>query len=197
MTDIIIFIAALSVLVLVHEFGHYIMAVLNGIKVEEFGLGLPPRIFGKKIGETVFSLNALPIGGFCKLYGEDGDKQGNRAFNNKKPWQKFLVVVGGVVMNLVMAVFIFSVVYGILGVPKETDVVKVIGVVENSPAAEAGLKEGDAVISVEGIEVHEPAKLIEEVSKFKGKEVELMIKDAGDRGRADPFCTSTGTREPS
>ncbi|MFA5532579.1 MAG: site-2 protease family protein, partial [Candidatus Shapirobacteria bacterium] len=74
--DLIIFIVALSVLVLVHEWGHFIAARKTGVKVEEFGLGLPPRMIGKKIRGTIYSLNWLPIGGFCKLYGEDGDGKG-------------------------------------------------------------------------------------------------------------------------
>ena len=124
--DIIIFIVALSILVLVHEFGHYFAAIKTGVKVEEFGLGLPPKIAGKKIGETFFSLNWLPIGGFCKLYGEDGDAKGNRAFNNKNPWQKMLVVLGGVLMNLVLAVTIFSFVYSVSGIPTETKKAKIV-----------------------------------------------------------------------
>ena len=178
--DLIIFVVALSILVLVHEFGHYLMAVWNGIKVEEFGLGLPPRIFGKKIGETVFSLNALPIGGFCKLYGEDGDQEGKRAFNNKKPWQKFLVVIGGVLMNVVLAVTVFSVVYGVLGIPTETKEVKVTGVAKNSPAEKSGLKTGDVIYKVENVFVTTPNQLTDEVGKYKGKNVNLLIKDAGN-----------------
>ena len=126
--DILIFIIALSILVLVHEFGHYLAAVKTGVLVEEFGLGLPPRIWGKKIGKTIFSLNWLPIGGFCRLYGEDGDRKEKNAFNNKNPLQKGVIVLGGVAMNLMLAVVIFTVVYSILGVRKETDRVKIIGV---------------------------------------------------------------------
>ncbi|MDD2225420.1 MAG: site-2 protease family protein, partial [Candidatus Shapirobacteria bacterium] len=86
--DLIFFILALSVLVLVHEWGHFIAARKTGVKVEEFGLGLPPRIIGKKFGDTIYSINWLMIGGFCRLYGEDGDGKGKDAFNNKNPWQK-------------------------------------------------------------------------------------------------------------
>ena len=173
--DIIIFLVALSILVLVHEFGHFFAAKLTGVKVEEFGLGLPPRIIAKKIGETEFSLNLLPIGGFCKLFGEDGNQKGNRAFNNKNPWQKLLIVVGGVVMNIILAVTIFSVVYGITGVPTETDKVEIIGVSKNSPAETAGLREGDVVVSVEGIVVHKPEDVTGEVGKYRGKEIKLQI----------------------
>lgn len=82
--DLIIFIVALSVLVLVHEWGHFVAARKTGVRVEEFGLGLPPRIVGKKIGETVYSLNWLPIGGFCKLYGEDLLEESEKEETKKK-----------------------------------------------------------------------------------------------------------------
>ena len=177
--DIFIFVVALSILVLVHEFGHYFAAKITGVKVEEFGLGLPPRIFGKKIGETVWSLNWLPIGGFCRLYGEDGNKQGRRAFNNKNPWQKGLIVLGGVLMNLVLAVVIFSTVYTIMGVPKETDRVKIIGVAQGSPAQEAGLKEDDWIKKVGEVEIKKGAELTQEVEKYKGEEINLYINREG------------------
>ena len=168
---------ALSVLVLVHEFGHMFMARINGVKVEEFGLGLPPRIIGKKIGDTIYSINWLMIGGFCKLYGEDGDGKGKDAFNNKNPWQKLLIVLGGVLMNLVLAVMIFSVVYSILGVPKETNRVTIIGISKNSPAEKVGLKEDDVITKVGDKEVKTPSELTTEVANYKGKTVELEIEN--------------------
>ena len=179
--DIIIFLVALSILVLVHEFGHFFAAKLTGVKVEEFGLGLPPRIIGKKIGETIFSLNWLPIGGFCKLYGEDPSeakaikKETSRTFVAKNPWQKLLIVVGGVVMNMVLAVLVFSVVYGITGIPTETQRVTIIGISKDSPAQIAGLKENDVIYKVEGKEVHTPAEVTSEVAKYKGKAVTIDI----------------------
>lgn len=168
---------ALSVLVLVHEFGHFFAARKTGVKVKEFGLGLPPRIFGKKFGDTIYSINWLPIGGFCNLYGEDGDGKGSEAFNNKNPWQKMLIVLGGVLMNLVLAVIIFSVVYTILGIPKETDKVKVIGVSKNSPAEQAGLKEDDVILKVGDKEIKKASELTAEVANYKGKNVQLEIEE--------------------
>jgi regulator of sigma E protease len=182
--DLIIFIVALSVLVLVHEWGHFIAARKTGVKVEEFGLGLPPRIIGKKIKGTIYSLNWLPIGGFCKLYGEDGDPAGagqvadkDKAFNHKKPWQKLIIVLGGVLMNIVLAIVVFSVVYAILGVPKETDKVKIVEVNKNSPAEVAGLKEGDWIVKVGEIEIKKPDQLTIEVAKYKGQKVNLVINE--------------------
>lgn len=174
--DILIFIVALSILVLVHEFGHFIAAIKTGVRVEEFGLGLPPKIFGKKIGKTTFSLNLLPIGGFCRLYGEEGGGKGGIAFNNKNPWQKLIIVLGGVLMNLVLAIVIFSLVYAILGVPQETDRVKIVGIAQNSPAEIAGLKEDDQIYKVDSKVITNPSELTSEVAKFKGKTVSLDIK---------------------
>jgi len=116
---ILVFIVILSALVLIHEFGHFIVAKRNGIKVEEFGLGFPPRIWGKQIGETLYSINALPLGGFVKVYGEEYHEQEGKAsaemkkhgFIYKKPWQKASVLIAGVVMNILLAVVIF---YGLL-----------------------------------------------------------------------------------
>ncbi len=175
--DLIIFIVALSILVLVHEFGHFFAARKTGVKVEEFGLGLPPRIIGKKIGDTIYSINWLPIGGFCKLYGEDGDGKGGVAFNNKNPWQKLIIVLGGVLMNLVLAIVIFSVVYTILGVPKETDQVKVIGIAKDSPAEKVGLKENDVILKVGDKEIKKSEELTSEVAKYKGKNINLVINE--------------------
>ncbi|MFZ2153051.1 MAG: M50 family metallopeptidase [Microgenomates group bacterium] len=180
--DILIFIVALSILVLVHEFGHYFAAIITGVHVEEFGLGLPPRIWGKKIGKTIWSLNWLPIGGFCKLEGEDPVGDGlvpsrplKQSFMYKNPWQKGLIVVGGVLMNVILAIVIFSTVYTILGIPTPTDKVKIIAVVKNSPAETAGLKENDWVSAVAGIPVSKPEQLTAEVGKYKGKTVELLV----------------------
>ncbi len=175
----VIFLVALSIVVVFHEFGHYFAAIKTGVRVEEFGLGLPPKIFGKKIGKTLFSLNLLPIGGFCRLYGEEGRKIGKMAFCNKKPWQKMVIVTGGVVMNLVLALIIFTVVYAFMGVPQEIDKVKVLEVVSGSPADEAGVVKDDLVIGVGQVRVTKPQELIEEVDKYSGEEVELAVERDG------------------
>ena len=110
---IIIFILTLALLVLVHEFGHFLAAKRNGVRVEEFGFGLPPRLFGIKKGETLYSVNLLPVGGFVKLYGEEYHEIKNkslsgRAFVNKNPWQKSLIVIGGVIGNFLLGWVLIS-----------------------------------------------------------------------------------------
>lgn len=118
---VLVFLLILSVLVLIHEAGHFFVAKKLGIKVEEFGYGLPPRAWGKQIGETIYSINWLPFGGFVKLYGEDEAGSGSvkvsknklptkdvdRAFFSRPVWQRAAVVVAGVVMNAVLAVILF------------------------------------------------------------------------------------------
>src|SRR5581483_10208896 len=121
----LIFIPILLVLVIIHELGHFIAAKLFGIKVEEFGFGFPPKLFGIKHGETEYTINALPIGGFVKLYGEDDAGAGriqlkskthktkdlNRAFFARPVWQRILVVVAGVIMNAILGIAIVSFLY--------------------------------------------------------------------------------------
>ncbi len=190
--DILIFVLALSILVLVHELGHFFAAKITGVRVDEFGLGLPPRIVGKKKWGTLWSLNWLPIGGFCSLYGEDpttatqSDGQAHNdkfSFQSKNPWQKMLIVLGGVMMNLVLAILIFTVVYAILGVPKETERVKIIGVAKGSPAEMAQLKEEDWIKSINGIEIKKGSDLTAQVEKNKGKEIELSIERKEQEGQ--------------
>lgn len=181
--DLLLFVLALSFVVLMHELGHFWASKLTGVRVDEFGLGLPPRIFGKKIGETIYSINWLPIGGFCKLYGEEGGGGGKRAFHNKSVAQRALITVGGVLMNLVTAIAVFMLVYTIAGVPQETNKVKIIGVADGSPAMEAGLKEGDWICKADSVEIKNAQELIETAEKYKGEEIELTICD--EVGTAD------------
>ncbi len=113
--SLLIFILILSFLVLIHEFGHFIVAKKNGIKVEEFGIGFPPKVFGKKIGETEYTINALPLGGFVRLYGEEYQQvngtpnDAHRAFVTKSPLQKSAVILAGIVMNILFGVVLLYV----------------------------------------------------------------------------------------
>src|SRR3989344_6709550 len=112
--SIIIFILTLLVLVVIHELGHFLMAKKFNIKVLEFGFGLPPKAWGKKIGETIFSLNWLPFGGFVRLLGEDETDQevldNKRSFAAQKVWKRIIVVVAGVAMNFLFAWLLFYII---------------------------------------------------------------------------------------
>ncbi|HSA83858.1 MAG TPA: site-2 protease family protein [Patescibacteria group bacterium] len=204
----LVFFLILSVLILIHEAGHYFVAKKFGMKVEEFGFGLPPRIWGWKKGETIYSLNWLPIGGFVKLYGEDEAGAGrvsvtknkelktknkkedeSRAFYNRPIGQRFAVVVAGVVMNTLLAVFIyyaflflgnFKTELPLLGQHQfflvnqqaKTDVV-ISAVAENSPAEQAGLTPFSRMLSVNGEKVTDVETFSATMKRNQGKEVTL------------------------
>ncbi len=177
--SILIFVAVLSLLILIHEFGHYYVAKKLGVWVEEFGLGIPPRAVGKKIGETIYSLNWLPFGGFVRLHGEENDakvSKPKRAFKNKPKRVRVAIVTAGVVMNFLLAVVAFSIVYSFTGVPRESEMVKIVEIVEGSPAANAGLLAEDVVNRVDGEDVVSTAGFI---SLVEGKEAITMSIDRG------------------
>jgi len=162
--EIIVFLIILLVLVLVHEFGHFFTAKKFGVRVDEFGFGFPPRIFSVKKGETVYSLNLLPIGGFVKIFGENPDEESmtgpdrERSFVNKAKWKQAVILFAGVFMNFLLAWLLFSVGF-MSGLPTSvgnepkgyqlSDVsLTVVSVLSKSPAEMAGLKSGDKIISI-------------------------------------------------
>lgn len=178
--SILTFVLVLSILVIVHEFGHFWIAKRNGIWVEEFGFGLPPRVFGKKIGDTIYSINALPFGGFVRLHGEmteEGVTKPKMAFVNKSLWAKTAVIVAGVVMNFLLAVVAFGIVYSFTGIQKDTKEVKVLNIATNSPAQDAKLLVGDIVKKVDGQEVTSVPDFVSKIEDKKGKKVKLELQD--------------------
>lgn len=188
---LLLFILILSILVFVHEFGHFWAAKKAGIKVEEFGFGLPPRIWSKKVRGTIYSINALPIGGFVRLYGEDGSEKeiknkNEKIKNNGKAYfeaslaRRLSVLFAGVIMNLVLAIVCFSILYFFLGIPTKTGRVKIEGVTENSPAQEAKLMIGDEIITVNGAALKKTEDFISISKQNAGKLMELEIKREED-----------------
>jgi regulator of sigma E protease len=142
-----------GLLVIGHEFGHFITAKRAGIRVDEFALGFPPRLFSFRRGETLYSINLLPLGGYVRMPGENGemtDEAGNfdpRSFASKSAGIRAMVLLAGVTMNLILAIVLFTA-YEVVGQP---DYSRVIGtVVKGSPAAQAGLRPGDAILSIDG-----------------------------------------------
>lgn len=191
---ILIFLLILTVLVLIHELGHFLVARKFGIKVEEFGFGFPPRAFGIKRGETIYSINWLPIGGFVKLYGEDEAGGGKvtlkratgtyipdlkRAFYAKPVWQRALVVVAGVVMNFLLAVFILSYIFT-QGVTVPSGEVRVTEVMADSPAQTAGLIKDDIIVKVDGSDVKTADGLRKKIQPKLEEPVTLTIRRQND-----------------
>lgn len=162
---ILTFIIILLVIVLVHEFGHFIVAKKSGIRVDEFGFGFPPKLYGKKFGETEYTINLFPIGGFVKIFGESPDEESlfghfsKRSLVNKSKWVQVAVLGAGVAMNFLLAWVLFIAVF-VIGAPYSvSDTIPAGGVIENpkltvtyvepaSPVDRAGLKPGDVVVSV-------------------------------------------------
>lgn len=186
MLTLLVFILILSVLVFVHEFGHFIVAKKSGIKVEEFGFGLPPRVFGVKRGETVYSINALPIGGFVRLAGEELPS-GKAEVKQREFWSKpkrirFAVAIAGVVMNFLLAIIVFGAIYTKVGIPTSADKVILGGVAPSSPAAQAGLKAGDVVVAAGGEKIDGNAqKFVEVTQKFSGRSMAVeVLRDSQD-----------------
>lgn len=178
----IVFFAILSILVFVHELGHFLVAKWAGILVEEFGFGLPPRLFGKKVGETIYSINWLPIGGFVRLYGEDGeDKKSQfkaRSFMHKSKKICAAILTAGVTMNFLLAIAITAYLLT-SGVMEPSGHVHVERVLKESPAEHAGLLQGDSILSITSAstqkEIHTPRELIEETRTHLGSEITVTI----------------------
>ena len=170
-------IIAISILILVHELGHFLVAKKFGLLVEEFGIGFPPRLFSKKIGETVYSVNLLPFGGFVKIYGENLEtdsadlEKNSRAFYNQKSWRRLLVIIAGVVMNFFLGWLVMSVIF-MIGAPQS---LVITDVVADSPAVLAGFQPGDQLAGFK-----KSVEFINFIDVNKGKEITLDVIRAGE-----------------
>lgn len=153
---IVIFIIGLALLIIVHEFGHFIAARRAGAKIEEFGLGFPPRLFGVRRGETLYSCNLIPLGGFVRIFGEDEDGRQPRSFNSLSLSWRLTVVSAGVFMNFLFAAILFGL-GAFLGMPAAADTdsdlknvsIVITQVAKDSPAALADIRPGDSIIGLE------------------------------------------------
>ncbi|MCR4324278.1 MAG: M50 family metallopeptidase [Candidatus Curtissbacteria bacterium] len=208
MISVLVFILILSILVILHELGHFIMAKRAGIGVEEFGFGLPPRIWGKKIGETLYSINLLPFGGFVRLVGEDPTdekKNAKNSYYNKPALQRALVVIAGVVVNFILAVVIFYVVIFSLGFKvslpllvdhdfkfvNQSKQVLVTNVAPDSPAAKTGIKPLESIISANGEKVESIEELQSIIRTNRDSQIELVLEDPANNKTRTVSVTPT------
>lgn len=188
--SIIIFLLMLTLLVFVHELGHFLFAKKNGIRVDEFAIGFPPKIFSFTKGETKYSLNIVPLGGYVKIFGENPDDESiagpdkERSFVNKSKKVQALVLFGGILFNILFAFVLFSASYmiGVTGLPqdeRQTPRLYVTDIVKDSPAEKSGLIKGDMILSLkEGESVVSeitPDVVRKIVGASEGKPVDLTI----------------------
>jgi len=202
--DLIFFILILVALIVVHELGHFSVAKLFGIRVDEFGVGFPPRLFAKKIGETVYSINALFFGGFVKIFGENTEEAGNepRSFAKKSKWVQSAVIAAGIICNILFAWVILSFGY-MVGLPTSVEhqgigevsnaKTMITGVLPSSPAHKAGIAPGETIISIttgaskeiipssaseaqEFIKEHQDESLVIKVATIGGEEKTFVVK---------------------
>ena len=152
--NILLFIIILTIIVSIHEFGHFIWAKIAGVYVYEFAIGMGPKIWSKKYGETEYSIRAIPFGGFCQLAGEDLDEDDdnkvpkNKRLQNKTAWQRFLIMVFGPLNNFILAVILLFFIALIWGGTTMNPVITEVE--ENYPAEKAGLQAGDTIKSING-----------------------------------------------
>ncbi len=189
---IVVFFAFLLVALFLHELGHFITARRAGVKVEEFGIGIPPRLFGIKRGETVYSVNAIPIGAFVKTAGED-DPTVPRSLAGKGPWTRFGVYVTGPLVNVFLAFILLSIFLSLPIGTIEGNGLMVHSVVEGFPAEEAGIEPGDIILEVDGQSVNRPGDVQVIVSSTEeGEEISLLLlkngeeEDVGVQPKLDP-----------
>jgi regulator of sigma E protease len=182
LVTILEFLAVLGVVVLVHEFGHFATAKAFGIKVNEFGFGFPPRLVGVRKGETVYSLNLVPVGGFVRLEGENDPTQ-PRSFAGRGVGTRFVVLVAGVGMNVVLGVLLLSAFImftvtenqGPTGIRLDADELRVSEVSPGSPADRAGVLPGDLIIEINGQPLGSFEQLTGGINDNRGKEIEWVL----------------------
>ncbi len=189
---VILFLLILAVLIFVHELGHFISAKLFGIRVDEFAIGFPPKVFGWKIGETQYSLNTIPFGGYVKIFGEDPDDESingsdsKRSFVNASKWKQIAVLLSGIFMNIVFAWLLISISFNFGLITSIEDQYKdkaqnvsvmILSVLEHSPSELAGLREGDSILSIGSDKVKIISPSVIDVQKIIAESKENLVVD--------------------
>lgn len=179
--NIIIAIILFSLIILFHELGHFLLAKINGVQVNEFCLGLGPTIIGFHKGETFYSLKLLPFGGACMMEGEDEESDSGRAFGKKSVWQRFSIVFAGPLFNFVLAWILSLIILGVAGIDDPT----ILQTIPDSPAAEAGIAGGDTIIKLD----RKPIHFYREISVYtyfhSGETINVTWEHDGERHTAE------------
>ena len=171
-------IALFLVLIIIHEFGHFIAAKLLGVKVNEFAVGFGPKLFSKQGKETKYSVNLIPLGGYCAMEGEDEDSGDNRAFCNKKPWRRFIIIAMGAIFNLLLGLVIVAITLA----PQEAFNSTVVAEFkENAVSSESGLMVNDKITEVEGRKIFSTYDLSYAFTNVKDGKIDITVIRDGKR----------------
>lgn len=174
---ILIAIVIFSFIILIHELGHFLFAKWNDICVEEFSLGLGPRLIGIKRGETMYSIKLLPFGGACMMRGEDEDSEEERSFGKKSVWGRISVVAAGPIFNFILAFLLAVIVISFAGY----DETKVRGLMKDYPAEQAGMEEGDRIVALNGGKVLVSREITFFLNIHDGETVDVTYVRDGDK----------------
>lgn len=194
---IFVFILVLGPLIFVHELGHFLFAKLFGVRVLKFSLGFGNKIFARKWGETEYIISSLPLGGYVKMFGEDqGDEEikaeeAERSFSHKPVWQRFLIVAGGPLFNLLFAFFLLWFIFVAKGMPGLVDTTAIGEVSTGSAAETAGLAADDVILSINGKSTTSWLNVSDYIKESGGEELLLVVK----RGEEQIKLTATPTME--
>ena len=168
-SSIIIFL----LVILIHEFGHFIVAKMNGVSVLEFSIGMGSKIFQKESNGTLYSLRLLPVGGYCQLEGEDEENDSPNSLNNQSPFVRLKVILAGAIMNFILAFILLILLMSVSRVSTE-----VSGVLENSPAYSSGIQAGDKIVSINGKNINDGEELLKNIKESQGDLDIGVIRDS-------------------
>lgn len=174
---IIVALLVFSAIIIMHELGHFLLAKFNGITVNEFSLGMGPRLLSFEHGETRYSLKLLPFGGSCMMMGEDGEDEGEGSFGSKSVWARISVIAAGPLFNFILAFLLSIFIVGNIGY----DPAIVRGVAEGYPAEEAGLQAGDVITKMNGKRIHLSREFSNYVLFHEGETVEFEYERDGQK----------------
>ncbi|MDU5368362.1 MAG: RIP metalloprotease RseP [Finegoldia magna] len=168
-SSIIIFL----LVILIHEFGHFIVAKMNGVSVLEFSIGMGPKLFQRESNGTLYSLRVLPVGGYCQLEGEDEENDSPNSLNNQSPLVRLKVILAGAIMNFILAFILLILLMSVSRVSTE-----VSGVIKDSPAYSSGIQTGDQIVSINGENVSDGEELLKSIKESKGDLNIGVIRDS-------------------
>lgn len=166
------------ILIIIHEFGHFIAAKLLGVRVNEFAVGFGPKLFSKKLGETNYAFNLIPLGGYCAMEGEDEESADDKAFCNKAAWRRFLIVIMGATFNLILGLIIVAIILA----PGEMFATTTIAeFTQNSSSEQSGLEIDDKIIEVDGRKIFTTYDLSYAFTNVNDGKIDVLVKRDGEK----------------